>query len=76
MEEDVEACVEAALKEGDLADWGRMAVGLLGADESWEEVVWCEDRARVNPPRPSCVGNRIIDVGRPCNCQVSIPVSV
>jgi hypothetical protein len=72
MEEDVEACVEAALKEGLLRDWGRMAVGLLGADESCEEVVWWEERARVNPPRPSCVGNRIIEVGRPCSYQVSI----
>jgi hypothetical protein len=67
MEEDVEACVEVALKERLLTDWGRMAVGLLCAEDSCEEVVWCDERARVNPPRPSCVGNRIMDVGRPCN---------
>jgi hypothetical protein len=65
MEEDVEACVESALKDGLLRDCWMMAVCLL-AEASCSEVC-CDDSAMGNPPRPSCVGNRIIEVGRPCN---------
>src|SRR5271170_5171720 len=42
-----------------------MAVWRLAEDSSRSEGV---DKASVNPPLPSCVGKRIIEVGRPCNC--------
>ena len=42
-----------------------MAVWRLAEDSSRSEGV---DKASVNPPLPSCVGKRIMEVGRPCNC--------
>lgn len=57
--------MDSALMDGVANGRDRIAVCLLPVVEPFSE--WCDDKARVNPPRPSCVGNRIVDVGSPCS---------